>query len=105
MSQVWFPASASGHFFRVYVVELTSFKASPRHVGRLVRQAGPLAGALRRRYPGLKRLEFMPMGDGSWIQLSFWRSRKDAEAAEAEVLESPEMRDWLAQVDEFAEAA
>ena len=89
----------------MYVVELASFKASPRHVGRLVRQAGPLVGALRRRYPALRRLEFMPMGDGSWVGLSFWNSRKDAEAAEAEVLESPEMRNWLAQVDEFAEAA
>ena len=45
------------------------------------------------------------MGDGSWVGLSFWTSRKAAEAAEAEVLESPEMRNWLAQVDEFAEAA
>jgi hypothetical protein len=89
----------------VYVVELASFKASPRHVGRLVRQAGPLLGALRRRYPGLRRLDFMPMGDGSWLQLSFWDSRKQAEAAEAEVFEMPEMRDWLAQVNEFADAA
>jgi hypothetical protein len=64
-----------------------------------------MVGALRRRFPALHRLEFMPVGDGSWIQLSFWKSRKAAEAAEAEVLGSPEMRDWLAQVDEFGEAA
>jgi len=89
----------------VYVLELASFRASPKHVGRLVRQAGPLLGALRRRYPGLKRLDFMPMGDGSWLQLSFWNSRKDAEAAEAEVFQTPEMQNWLAQVDEFADAA
>ena len=44
-------------------------------------------------------------GDGSWLQLSFWTSRKAAEEAEAEVFETPEMRDWLAQVDEFADAA
>ena len=89
----------------MYVVELTSFRASPRHVGTIVRQARPLLGALRRRYPGLKGLDFMPVGDGSWLQLSFWESRKVAEAAEAEVLQTPEMRDWLAQVDEFTEAA
>ena len=89
----------------MYVVELASFKASPKHVGRLVRQAGPLVGALRRRFPGLRGLDFMPVGDGSWVQLSFWESRKVAEAAEAEVFQTPEMRDWLAQVDEFADAA
>jgi hypothetical protein len=74
-------------------------------VGALVRRGGTLVHALRRRYPGLRRVEFMPMGDGSWLQLSFWNSRRDAEAAEDEVFETPEMRDWLAQVDEFAEAA
>jgi hypothetical protein len=47
----------------------------------------------------------MPMGDGTWLQLSFWNSRKEAEQAEDEVLRSPEMRNWLAQVDEFADAA
>ena len=64
-----------------------------------------MVGALRRRFPALHRLEIMPVGDGSWVQLSFWKSRKAAEAAEAEVFETPEMRDWLAQVDEFADAA
>ncbi len=89
----------------MYVVELASFKASPKHVGRLVRQAGPLVGALRRRFPALRGLDFMPVGDGSWLQLSFWESRRAAEAAEPEVFETPEMRNWLAQVDEFADAA
>jgi NADH:ubiquinone oxidoreductase subunit 5 (subunit L)/multisubunit Na+/H+ antiporter MnhA subunit len=45
------------------------------------------------------------VGDGSWLQLSFWDSRENAEAAANEVFETPEMGDWLAQVDEFAEAA
>jgi hypothetical protein len=90
----------------MYVLELTCFRASPNHLGTIVRRGGePLLSSLRRRFPGLRRLDFMPVGDGSWIQLSFWTSRKAAEAAEAEVLESPEMRDWLAQLDEFADAA
>jgi hypothetical protein len=45
------------------------------------------------------------VGDGSWLGLSFWESRGAAEAAEAEVFETPEMRNWLAQVHEFADAA
>ena len=89
----------------MYVLELASFRASPRHVGTLVRRGGTLVQSLRRRYPGLRRVEFMPMGDGSWLQLSFWNSRREAEAAEDDVFETPEMRDWLAQLDEFADAA
>ena len=45
------------------------------------------------------------MGDGSWLQLSFWDSREHAEAAAGEVFDIPEMGDFLAQVDEFAEPA
>jgi hypothetical protein len=45
------------------------------------------------------------VGDGSWLQLSFWANREQAESAANELFETPEMRDWLAQVDEFAEAA
>jgi hypothetical protein len=75
------------------------------HVPTLARRAGPLAYALRRRYPGLRKMQMARAGDGSWLQLSFWDSREHAEAAASEVLETPEMGDWLAQVGEFAEAA
>ena len=75
------------------------------HVPTLVRRAGPLVSALRRRYPGLRKMQVARTGDGSWLQLSFWDSREHAEAAASGVLETPEMGDWLAQVDEFAEAA
>jgi hypothetical protein len=75
------------------------------HVPTLVQAARPLVYALRRRYPGLRKMQVARAGDGSWLQLSFWDSREHAEAAASEVLDTPEMGDWLAQVDEFAEAA
>jgi hypothetical protein len=75
------------------------------HVPTLVRRAGPLVHALRMRYPGLRKVQVARAGDGSWLQLSFWDNREHAEAAASELLETPEMGDWLAQVDEFAEAA
>jgi hypothetical protein len=50
-------------------------------------------------------LEVARAGDGSWLQLGFWDSREHAEAAASGVFDTPEMGDWLAQVDEFAEAA
>ena len=61
--------------------------------------------ALRRRFPGLRKMHVAEVGDGSWLQLSFWDSREDAEAAANEVFDTPEMGDFLAQVDEFADAA
>jgi hypothetical protein len=45
------------------------------------------------------------VGDGRWLQLGFWDSREGAEAAASEMSQLPEMRDWLAQVDEFADEA
>ena len=89
----------------MYVVELACFKVHPMHMPTLVQRGGALLHALRRRFPGLRKLHVARMADGSWLQLSFWNSRRDAEAAEDEVFDTPEMRDWLAQVDEFADAA
>ena len=89
----------------MYIVELACFRAHPSHVRALVRRAGPLLHALRRRFPGLRRMQVAEAGDGSWLQLSFWDSREHAEAAAGEVFQVPEMSDFLAQVDEFADAA
>ena len=87
------------------MLELACFRAHPKYVPTLARLAGPLLSAMRRRYPGLRRMQVAPAGDGSWLQLTFWDSREHAEAAASEVFETREMGDWLAQVDEFAEAA
>ena len=89
----------------MYVLELACFRAHPRHVPALVRRAGPLLHTLRRRFPGLRKMQVAEVGDGSWLQLSFWDSREHAEAAAGEVFDTPEMGDFLAQVDEFADAA
>jgi hypothetical protein len=87
----------------VYVLELASFRAHPRHVDVLIRRGGPLVRALRSRYPGLRKLQVARVGD-QWLHLGFWDSREGAEAAANEVFDMPEMSDWLAQVGEFAEA-
>ena len=87
----------------MYVLELACFRASPQHVPTLARRAGSLLHTLRRRYPGLRKMEVANAGDGSWLQLTFWDSREHAEAAASEVFDTPEMGDWLAQVDEFGE--
>ena len=78
----------------MYVLELACFRAHPQHVAALRNRAAPLIPALRRRFPGLRKL-----------QLGFWDSREGAEAAARDMYDMPEMTDWLAQVDEFSEAA
>jgi hypothetical protein len=89
----------------VYVLELACFRAHPQHADALTRLGGPLVKALRRRFPGLRKLQLAKLGDGRWLQLGFWDSREAAQAAADQMYELPEMSDWLAQVDEFAEAA
>ena len=89
----------------MYVLELACFRAHAKHVDVLVGRGGPLMAALRRRFPGLRKMQVARVGDGRWLQLGFWDSREGAEAAASGLFELPEMRDWLAQVDEFAEAA
>lgn len=89
----------------MYVLELACFRAQPHHVAALTRRGGPLIRALRSRFPGLRRLELAKLGDGRWLHLGFWENRAGAEAAANEMFDLPEMSDWLAQVDEFAEAA
>ena len=88
----------------MYVLELACFRAQPQHVAALGRRGAPLVRALRARFPGLRRLELARIGEGRWLQLGFWDSREAAEAASNEMFDLPEMSDWLAQVDEFAEA-
>jgi hypothetical protein len=61
--------------------------------------------ALRGRFPGLRKLQLARLGDGRWLQLGFWDNREAAEAAASEMFDLPEMSDWLAQVDEFGDAA
>ena len=75
------------------------------HVPTLVQRGGALLQALRKRFPGLRKVQVARMADGSWLQLSFWDSREHAEAAANQVFETPEMGYWLAQVGEFAERA
>ena len=87
----------------MYVVELACFRAHPQHVPTLVNRGGPLLRALRLRFPGLRKLQVARIGESRWLQLSFWDSREQAEAAASEVFDTPEMGDFLAQVDEFAE--
>jgi hypothetical protein len=89
----------------VYVIELACFRAHPQHAAALLKRGGPLVAALRRQFPGLRRLQLARVGDGRWLHLGFWDSRESAEAAACEMFDLPEMSDWLAQVDEFAEAA
>jgi hypothetical protein len=89
----------------VYVLELACFRAHPKHVAVLVGRGGALTAALRRRFPGLRKMQVARVGDGRWLQLGFWDNREGAEAAASEMFDMPEMSDWLAQVDEFAEAA
>jgi hypothetical protein len=89
----------------VYVLELASFRADPKHVAVLIRRGGPLARALRSRYPGLRKMQVAQVAGNRWLQLGFWDSREHAEAAANGIFDMPEMGDWLAQVDEFAEAA
>ena len=89
----------------MYVLELACFRAQPQHAAALTRRGGPLLRALRTRIPGLRRLQLAKVGDGRWLHLGFWETREGAEAAANEMFDMPEMSDWLAQVDEFAEAA
>jgi hypothetical protein len=89
----------------VYVLEVACFRAQPQHVAALLKRGGPLVRALRSRFPGLRKLQVARVGDGRWLQLGFWDTREGAEAAATGMFEMPEMSDWLAQVDEFAEAA
>ena len=85
------------------MLELACFRASPQHVPTLASRGGPLLYALRRRFPGLRKLQLARVSDGRWLQLSFWDSRENAERAANEVFDTPELGDWLAQVDEFGE--
>jgi hypothetical protein len=89
----------------VYVLELACFRADPRHAEALTRRGGPLVTALGIRFPGLRKLQLARVSDGRWLQLGFWDNRAGAEAAASEMFDLPEMSDWLAQVDEFADAA
>jgi hypothetical protein len=89
----------------VYVLELACFRAQPQHAAALTRRGGPLVRALRARFPGLSKLQLTRVGDGRWLQLGFWDNREHAQAAADQMFDLPEMSDWLAQVDEFAEAA
>ena len=89
----------------MYVLELACFRAHPSHAAVLTRRGGPLVRALKARFPGLRRLQLARMSDGRWLQLGFWDTREGAAAAASEMFDMPEMSDWLAQVDEFADAA
>ena len=89
----------------MYVLEVACFRAQPQHVAALLKRGSALSGALRTRFPGLRKLQIARVGDGRWLQVGFWDSREGAEAAASEMFDMPEMSDWLAQVDEFAEAA
>ena len=89
----------------MYVLELACFRAQPQHAAALTRRGGPLIRALRNRFPGLRRLVLTRIGDGRWLHVGFWDTREAAEAAANEMFDLPEMSDWLAQVDEFSEAA
>ena len=89
----------------MYVLELACFRAHPKHVDILIGRGGRLTSALRRRFPGLRKMQVARVGDGRWLQLGFWDSREGAEAAAKGMYDMPEMSDWLAQVDEFADAA
>ena len=87
------------------MLELACFRAQPQHAAALTRRGGPLTRALRRRFPGLRRLVLTRIGDGRWLHIGFWDNREAAEAAANEMFDLPEISDWLAQVDEFSEAA
>ncbi|HEX6581994.1 MAG TPA: hypothetical protein VF056_00230 [Thermoleophilaceae bacterium] len=89
----------------MYVLELACFRAHPQHAAALAGRGGALTRALRTRFPGLRKLQLARISDGRWLQLGFWDNREHAQAAADEMFDLPEMSDWLAQVDEFSEAA
>lgn len=59
--------------------------------------------ALRAAHPGLLDARLAEQDDGTFIDVLWWRSRDDAEAAAAAFPQIPAARDWAATISEVQE--
>jgi hypothetical protein len=59
--------------------------------------------ALRAVHPGLLDARLTQQEDGTFIDVVWWRSREDAEAAAAGFPQIPAARDWVATISEVQE--
>lgn len=82
------------------VIELAKFTVEPDDEERFLAARPGMVEAVKTRFPGLKELHLARLDDGAWIDVIFWESREDAQAAAAEAESLADVRNWLQHVAE-----
>jgi hypothetical protein len=84
-------------------LELVRFTVDPARREEFLRLRPAAIDALRAAYPGLLEARLAEQDDGSFIDVLWWSSREEAEAAAAAFPEIPAARDWAATISEVQE--
>lgn len=81
-------------------LEIARFRTKPGADERLLAERPDMLEALRERFPGAGEAHLARLDDGSWIDLIVWDSREQAETAQREVFDHPEIAGWFGHIDE-----
>jgi hypothetical protein len=83
------------------VFELASFTVHEGQEQDLVKERPVVIAALRREFAGLVSAWLTKRDDGSWVDVTLWRSHEDAGYSAAHATEVPEAAAWFAHIAEF----
>jgi len=81
-------------------IEIVRFRAKEGSETALVDGREAMLTGVRDRHPGLVRAELARLDDGLWLDVLHWRTKAEAEAANADGENIPGFVAWVANVDE-----
>lgn len=81
-------------------LEVVRFRAKAGSEAGLIDDRAAMIADVRERHPGLIRAELTKLDDGSYLDVLRWRSKAEAEAANAESGSIPGFAAWVQHVEE-----
>jgi Antibiotic biosynthesis monooxygenase len=81
-------------------LEVVRFRAKQGSETALIEDRPAMVADVRGRHPGLIRAELSMLDDGSYLDVLRWRSRAEADAANADAENIPGFATWVRHVEE-----
>ncbi len=83
-----------------HALEIARFRAKPDAEDDLLAERPAMIDALRRNFPGVRDAYLAQTDDGTWVDVVVWESREQAETAQRQVFDRPEVVGWFRHIEE-----
>ena len=81
-------------------MEIARFRVREGAEQSLLAERPAMLAALRERFPAAGDAHLARLDDGTWVDVIVWSSREEADRAQREVFDHPEIAGWFGHISE-----